>query len=125
MKKDFAAFISDFNGVVSERLPQYIKSVYDFLFKPFEFISAIIRRDKAYFGIKSPSKELAQAFNGFGYYFTIGIQEAKIKKCERAFAPYEIKGEIHAPEFKPLADVVRDFNYIKHEYEWEKEWFLI
>lgn len=127
MKKDAAEYIEDFIAVVSERLPPFISKIYDFFCKPlefiFEFISAIIRRDKAYFGIKSPSEEFAQAFKGVGYYFTIGVQEEKIKQCERAFAPYEIKGEIRVPEYKPLADVVRGFNYVKNEYEYYSKWF--
>lgn len=117
-RKDAAAFIESLISIVSERLPLLISSIYGLLFKPFEFIAAIVRRDKAYFGIKSPSVEFARACGGIVYGFVLGIQEAKLKEIERVFAPYEIKGTICAPEYKPLADVVRDFNYWKNVYEW-------
>lgn len=110
--------ISSIYAVASERLPPFISSVYDFLFKPIEFITAIIRRDKAYFGIESPSKLLAGKISNFYYFFTIGRQQAMLEQIERVFAPYEIKREIHAPQYKPLADVVAAFNYSKYLYEY-------
>lgn len=117
-RKDAAAFIEDLISGVSEGVPQLISSIYDILFKPFEFIAAIVRRDKDYFGIKSPSAELARKLAGFAYGFIIDIQKAKLEQIERVFAPYEIKRKIHAPEYKPLADVVRAFNYSKYLYEY-------
>jgi hypothetical protein len=117
-RKAACAALEELKAAVSERIAPLISSVYDILFKPFEFIAAIVRRDKAYFGIKSPSAEFARNFAGFGYGLTIGMQQAKLEQIERVFAPYEIQREIHAPEYKPLADVVRAFNYSKYLYEY-------
>ena len=117
-RKDAAAFIEDLISGVSEVIPQLISSVCDILLKPFEFIAAIVRRDKAYFGIKSPAAVMAGEVANFVYFVTIGMQQAKLEQLERVFAPYEIKRKIHAPEYKPLADVVAAFNYSKYLYEY-------
>lgn len=73
---------------------------------------------RALFGIKSPSEELTRKIANFTYFVTIGIQQAELKQIERVFAPYEIQRKIHAPEYKPLADVVRAFDYSKYLYEY-------
>ncbi len=113
-----AAAFEEVKAAFSERIAQLISSVYDFLFKLIEFITAIIRRDKAYFGIESPSKLLAGEISNFYYFFTIGRQQAMLEQLERVFAPYEFKRTIRATQYKPLADVVAAFNYAKYLYEY-------
>lgn len=110
---------------MKDKLLNLIEYILDTIFKPFEFISAIIRKDKAYFGIASPSKVFVEKARCFGYGFVLAIQKAKLEECKTAFTPYEIKRKVFAPEYKPIVDIVREFNYVKHEYEWERDFLII
>ena len=96
-----------------------MSKLYDFLFKPFEILSAFFRRDKAYFGIRSPSVELSKFAIKGAYGFVAAIQEAQVKEMLEVFAPYKIKRTVGAPLYEPLMTIVRDFNYTKIVYEWE------
>lgn len=95
--------------------------ILDFLFKPLEFICALIRRDKDYFGIKSPSQELFRVGSRIYYGFISGEQEIQYNRAKRAFTPYEIKRKNFASKYKPLMDVVYAFERVQYYYRSEFE----
>ena len=90
---------------------------YNMLFKPFEFISAVIRKDKSYFGIKSPSKESAKQFSKLSYYFVEGMQEAQVNEIKNKFSPYKIQCGEWGEKYNHIDDIVRNFEWTKREYE--------
>ena len=98
-------------------LKSKINNFYNLLFKPFEFISAIIRKDKSYFGIKSPSQEFAKQFSKMPYYFIEGMQEAQVNEVKSKFSPYKIQYGQWAEKYNHIDDIVRDFQWTKREYE--------
>ena len=98
-------------------LKSKIKNFYNLLFKPFEFISAIIRKDKSYFGIESPSITLAKQFSKFQYYFVEGIQKARVDEVNGKFSPYKTQCDKWAEKYNHIDDIVRDFERTKREYE--------
>jgi hypothetical protein len=95
--------------------------ILDFLFKPLEFICALIRRDKDYFGIKSPSQELSRGLIEFHYGVIEALQEIQCNRAKSAFTPYEIKRTDFASEYKPLMDVVYAFKRVQYNYRSEFE----
>jgi hypothetical protein len=94
-----------------------ISQIYNVLFKPFEFISAIIRKDKSYFGIKSPSKEYAKQFSKMAYSFVEGTQEAQVNEVESKFDLYKIQHGQWGEKYNDIDDIVRNFEWTKREYE--------
>ena len=101
-----------------------IHKFYDLLFYPLMFISAIIRKDKSYFGIKSPSKELYKTFSKTAYYFVMGMQESQIDLVKSKFAPYKISVRQWALPYGDIDRIVRDFEYTKREYREYEDFFL-
>lgn len=94
-----------------------ISKIYNLLFKPFELISAVVRRDKSYFGIKSPSIALAKQFSRFPYYFVEGMQEAQVNEIKNKFSPYKIQYSQWGEKYNHIDDIVRNFERTKREYE--------
>jgi hypothetical protein len=94
-----------------------ISKIYNLLFKPFEFISAVVRKDKSYFGIKSPSQEVAKQFSKMSYYFVKGMQEAQVNEVKSKFNPYKIQHGQFAEKYNHIDDIVRKFEWTKREYE--------
>lgn len=94
-----------------------ISKIYNLLFKPFEFISAAVRKDKSYFGIKSPSQEFVKQLSKMPYYFVEGMQEAQVNTIKSKFSPYKIQHSQWAEKYNHIDDIVRDFKWTKREYE--------
>lgn len=106
-----------------QKIKKAIYKFYDLIFSPLMFISAIIRKDKSYFGIKSPSRELYKTFNKTAYYFVMGMQKSQIDLVKSKFAPYKMQVRQWASPYGDIDRIVRDFEYTKTEYRKYESFF--
>lgn len=74
---------------------------------------------KELLGIRSPSQQMASFGRAFAMGLVTGYQAERLRDLkERAFGRYKLKPFFHAPEYQPLATLVREF---RQSVEWYNE----
>lgn len=67
-------------------------------------------------GIRNPSQQMASFARAFATGLVIGLQAERLRDLkERAFGRYKLQPFFHAPEYQPLATIVREF---RQSVEW-------